>query len=319
MKKRFRIKKSVFGAIFLATILWTYTTLKNEYVTFVKIPLKVIMPNNRAIENPIPRTLDIEVKGKGWDIFNLMFFNTSKEIALDLSKQKLDKNNFEVGRQQLLKSVRYIGNLESIDALPDNIEFRTGISGEYFVDIRPTVRIRPKPGFILVDGPFVEPSKVRIKGNNKIVSKIEYWDTENILISDVANQFRRKVPLKDTLESIVAKSRQSVYVFGRLEQIAEKTFYDIPITLINGKAEDYQIMPLHFDVIIKGGITAISQAQRSDIELILNADDIYSSKTATAMVKAKLKGQVKLSNPNLLYVYAFKNSKDKDMLDFATW
>lgn len=319
MKKKFKMKKSIFGAIFLATILWTYITLKNEYVTFVKIPLKVIMPNNRAIENPIPRSLDIEVKGKGWDIFNLMYFNTSKEIALDLSKQKLDKNNFEVGRQQLLKSVRYVGNLESIDALPDNIEFRTGISGEYFVDIKPTVSITPSPGFILVDGPYVEPTKVRIKGNDKIVSKIDYWETENINIRDVANQFRRKVPLKDTLESIVAKSRQSVYVYGRLEQLAEKTFYDIPVTLINGKAEDYQISPMRFDVTVKGGITAISLTQRSDIDLILNVDDIYNSKTATAIVQAKLKGQIKLSNPTLMYVYAFKNSNDKNMLDFATW
>lgn len=319
MKKKFKINKSVFGAVFLAIILWAYTTLKNEYVAFVKIPLKVQMPNNRAIENPVPKQLDIEVKGKGWDIFNLLYFNTSKEIILDLSKQNFEQNNFDVGRQQILKSVRYIGNLESIDALPDNIELRTGVSGEYFVNVIPDVKIVPADGFILVDGPYVEPSKIRIKGNNKVVSNIHSWETANTTIKNVSNKFRAKVTLKDTLESIVVKSRQSVYVFGRLEQVAERTFTDIPVTLVNGKAEAYAIMPLKFDVTIKGGITAVSKAKRSDIQLILNAEDIYNSPNATALVTAKITGQVQLSNPTLMYVYAFKNSSEKNMIDFATW
>ena len=317
MKKKFKVRKSIIGALFLATILWVYTTLSNEYVTFVKVPLKVIMPNNRAIENPIPKTLDIEVKGKGWDIFNLLFFNTSKEISLDLSKQRLSKNNFEIGRQQILKSVRYAGNLDPIDVLPDNLEIRTGISGEYFVDVVPKVNIVPANGFILVDGPKVEPEKIRIKGNNKIVSSIKNWKTEEITITNVANKFRQKIPLKDTLESIVAKSRQSVFVYGRLEQIAERTFHDVPYELINGKAESYDISPSRFDVTVKGGITAISQVELSDIELTLDANDVYSSKSATALVKAKVKGQVKLSNTDLMYVYVFKKAESKNMIEFA--
>lgn len=317
MKKKFRVKKSLVGAILLAMALWTYTTLNNEYVTFVKVPLKVIMPNNRAIENPIPQNLDIEVKGKGWDIFNLMYFNTSKEISLDLSKQRIEKNDIEVGRQQILKSVRYIGNLETIDALPDNVEIRTGISGEYFVEVEPNVKIIPTQGFILVDGPFVEPERIRIKGNDKIVSNIKTWKTEYAIINDVANKFRARIPLQDTLETIVSKSRQSVYVYGKLEQIAERTFKDVPYTLINGKAESYDIMPKRFDVTIKGGITAVSEIELSDIELILDANDVYSTNTSTVLVKSKIKGKVKLSNPTKMYVYVFKKSNQKNMLEFA--
>jgi hypothetical protein len=317
MKKKFKVRKSIIGAIVLASILWVYTTLNNEYVTFVKVPLKVIMPNNRAIENPIPKTLDIEVKGKGWDIFNLLFFNTSKEIELDLSKQKLNKNNFEIGRQQILKSVRYAGNLDPIDALPDNLEIRTGISGEYFVDVVPVVNIEPKPGFILVDGPNVEPEKIRIKGNNKIVSDIKQWETEEVSISNVSNKFRKRIPLKDSLESIVAKSRQSVFVYGRLEQIAERIFRDVPYSLVNGKAESYDISPSRFDVTVSGGITAISELNLEDIELTLDANDVYNTKTATALIKTKIKGKVTLSNPNLMYVYVFKKRESKDMIEFA--
>lgn len=317
MKKKFKVRKSIIGAIFLASILWGYTTLNNEYVTFVKVPLTVTMPNNRAIENPIPKTLDIEVKGKGWDIFNLLFFNTSKEISLDLSKQRMSKNNFEIGRQQILKSVRYVGNLESIDVLPDNLEIRTGISGEYFVDVVPSVSIVPTPGFILVEGPNVEPEKIRIKGNNRIVSGIKVWETEEITLMNVANTFRQKIPLKDTLESIVVKSRQSVYVYGRLEQIAEKTFRDVPYTIINGKAESYDISPSRFDVTIKGGITAVSQMELSDIELTLDANDVYTTTTATALVNAKIKGPVELSNTDLMYVYVFKKAESKNMIEFA--
>jgi hypothetical protein len=315
--KRIKIRKSIVGAIVLATTLWIYTTLNNEYVTFVRVPLNVIVPNNRAIENPIPNSLEVEVKGKGWDIFNLLFFNTSKEIILDLSKQNIDKDNFEIGRQQILKSVRYVGNLESIDVLPDNVEFRTGVSGEYFVTVIPKVEIIPKKGFILVDGPNVEPEKIRIKGNNNIVSKIEGWETSYSTIEDVSNKFRIKVQLKDTMNSIIKKSRNNVFVLGELEQIAYKTFHDIPIKLINGKAESYDISPRKFDITVKGGITAISNFSSNDIELVLNANDVYKSKTATALISVKLEGEVELSNTNQLFVYAFRNSKEKNMIEFA--
>ena len=317
MKKKPRVNKSIVGAILLAITLWAYTTLNNEYVTFVKVPLKVIMPNNRAIENPIPQDLDIEVKGKGWDIFNLLFFNTSKEISLDLSKQRIEKNDIEVGRQQILKSVRYIGNLETIDALPDNVEIRTGISGEYFVEVEPNVKIIPTHGFTLVEGPNVEPERIRIKGNNKIVSNIKTWKTEYTIINDVSNKFRVKIALQDTLESIVAKSRQSVFLFGKLEQIAERTFKDVPYTLINGKAESYDIMPKRFEVTVRGGITAVSQVERSDIELILDANEVYNTSSSTVLLKSKVKGKVKLSAPTQMYVYVFRKSNEKNMLEFA--
>ncbi|PKL80621.1 MAG: hypothetical protein CVV25_03730 [Ignavibacteriae bacterium HGW-Ignavibacteriae-4] len=317
MKKKPRVNKSIVGAILLAITLWAYTTLNNEYVTFVKVPLKVIMPNNRAIENPIPQDLDIEVKGKGWDIFNLLFFNTSKEISLDLSKQRIEKNDIEVGRQQILKSVRYIGNLETIDALPDNVEIRTGISGEYFVEVEPNVKIIPTQGFTLVEGPNVEPERIRIKGNNKIVSNIKTWKTEYTIINDVSNKFRVKIALQDTLESIVAKSRQSVFLFGKLEQIAERTFKDVPYTLINGKAESYDIMPKRFEVTVRGGITAVSQVERSDIELILDANEVYNTSSSTVLLKSKVKGKVKLSAPTQMYVYVFRKSNEKNMLEFA--
>ena len=95
------------------------------------------------------------------------------------------------------------------------------------------------------------------------------------------------VPLQDTLESIVAKSRQNVYVYGKLEQIAERTFRGIPYKIINGKAENYEITPQRFDVTIRGGITAVSEIEISDIELIIDANDIYWSNSSTAFVPAK--------------------------------
>ncbi len=316
-EKKLKIRKSIVGAIVLATTLWIYTTLNNEYVTFVKVPLKVVVPNNRAIENPIPNSLEVEVKGKGWDIFNLLFFNTSKEIILDLSKQNINKDNFEIGRQQILKSVRYVGNLESIDVLPDNVEFRTGVSGEYFVSVKPNVKIVPKKGFVLVDGPKVEPENIRIKGNNNIVSNIENWETDYSVIDGVSNKFRTRVLLKDTLSSIIKKSRSNVFVVGELEQIAYKTFHDVPYTLINGKAESYDITPKIFNITIKGGITAVSNFTVKDLKVILDANDIYKTTTATSNLKVELKGEVELSNTNHLFVYSFRNSNEKNLLKFA--
>ena len=119
------------------------------------------------------------------------------------------------------------------------------------------------------------------------------------------------------METIVAKSRASVYVYGKLEQIAEKTFNDVPYKIINGKAEEYDIMPKRFDITVRGGITAVSNVKLSDIELILDANDIYNSETATALLSYKIKNGLKIANTNMLYVYAFRNRNADNMIEFA--
>ena len=89
-----------------AIALWSYTSFNSTYKTFISVPINVILPKERAIEAQIPRFVDIEVNGTGWNIFNLIYFNNSKKIIVDLSNKVIEDSIYTISRNELVKSVQ---------------------------------------------------------------------------------------------------------------------------------------------------------------------------------------------------------------------
>lgn len=314
MKSKIKIKKSYIGAFFLALALWGYTKLNGDYRIRLDLPLNVEMPPNRAIENVLPKTLKIEIRGKGWDLFNLVFFGSNKKINLDLSNQNITKNNIEVGRQQILKSVDPLGDLQPIDVLPEYFEIRTGVSGEYFVNIVPDLNIKPSSGFTLIDEVNIKPERVKIKGNNKVVSNISNWKTKNITLENLNSNFRRSVPLSDTLSSIVELSRKYVSVIGKIEQIAEKTFYDIPLKVINGNLEGKEIFPKRLNITIRGGLSFVSKVQRDDLSIYINKTDIDESENGLVQINYSIPENIEIIQPNDLIATVYNVTSKEEIV-----
>lgn len=118
MAKKFKIRKSLIGAILFAIALWAYTNLNKEFTETIEINFEVNLPSNRALIEK-PQKTYLKVKGKGWDLFNLKQFNKSRRINLDLSGTSIIDDEFEIGRTQLINSVENIGNMTPIEVIPE--------------------------------------------------------------------------------------------------------------------------------------------------------------------------------------------------------
>ena len=208
------ISKSFLGSVAFAFALWFYTTLNSEFVTIVKIPFSVILPAHKALETQLPSIISVEVRGTGWKLFNLLFFNSAARCQLDLSLEKLSNISFQAHRNDIIKSLQYMSNVEALDVWPQNLDIETGSIGEFSVLVEPDIKIIPRDGFTLVGKISVKPDLINIKGNLKIVSNINSWKTQKTEIYDSYLPVSQIVPLSDSLKNVVELSHSQVRVIA---------------------------------------------------------------------------------------------------------
>lgn len=302
-------KKGILGAILFAIALWFYTNLNQEFYTTIKIPLKIITSENRSIEltgkegllNEVP----IEVKGNGWQLFNLLFINPAYEIVIDLSNKDID-SIYQISKNDLIDNVKYLGNARAVSTNSPPITIKLGKIAVNSVEVKPRVRVIPKEGFLLVGKIKVIPDVINIKGNEKIVNQIQYWNTERKIFTDIDESFLFEVPLSDTLSNIISLSQKEVKVSGEIQQVAEMTFFDIPIrTRGRDLGESHLLYPDKFKVTIRSGIELITKINPKDISLTVDYYQVLNDDTGVLIPEITVPENFRVLSIEPKYVYHY--------------
>ena len=272
-KERY-FSKSFWGSILMGIALWTYTSLNKEYITFVKVPLYIKIPENKSIENNIPKDVSLEIKDNGWHLFNLIFFNTAKRCNIDLSSSSIVGNSIQITRSTMLKSIEFL-NAQTSDIIPENINLQTGNVVISRVKINPLVYLKTKENFIRVGQINVSPEYIYIRGNEKNIKNIQEWSTKPIYLNDIYEPVNITSALSDTLKGMVKLSVNSVKVTCDIQALAETEINDLEINVVGGKLpENMAIYPKYFTAFIRSGINQIENINIEKINISLNYQDI---------------------------------------------
>ncbi|MCX8055767.1 MAG: hypothetical protein N3A67_08900 [Ignavibacteria bacterium] len=294
-KKAWYKSKSFWGSLLFAIALWSYTSLNSEYQTIVEIPLKITLPSNRALENVPPENVFVDVKGSGWNLFYLIFLNNAKICNIDLSREVLLDSIYRINKIDLQRSLKYLKNVSPINVLPENIQLITGKIEEYEVLVDPQITIIPRDGFMLIGKPIIDPLKVKIRGNDKIVSKINKWETENILFDNINSPILASVNLIDTLKGVVSVTPKKVLIKAEVQQSAEITIDDIAVDIVNGSLPAGHIIePPIISVVIQGGVGILSEITKFDISAVIEFDKIINDTTGIIKPVINLPSNVSL-------------------------
>lgn len=295
-------------SVLLAGALWSYVTLNNEYMAYVKLPINIILPSNRALEQSIPEEISVEVKGLGWNIINLWFFNTTAKCEVDLSNVVISQDDYKISRNDLLKSVQFLGNVEPLDIVPESIILRTGMVGAYKVPVIPAFVINPRKGFVVVGEPRLSPAFVTIKGNNKVVGNINYWPTAPISINDVFQPFRMPVPLADSLKGIVSLNNNIVNVSVDIQQKAEIEIHGVKLKVRGGALQnEHSLNPVSFVVTIQGPVGMVADMSKDNLVAYLNYNDVLNDSTGILIPNIEAPKSIKILNIKPRFVYHLKN------------
>lgn len=276
--------KTFLGALAFSIALWLYITLNTEFVSFVKVPLAVKLPGDKSIEKPIPKYVSVEIRATGWQIFNLKYLNTSAECNIDLSRGKIKDKNFVINRSDIIKNLENMGNVQTMDIVPQSVGLTLGKIGEYTVLVKPNVEIKPRQGYLLVGDIKTNPALVTIRGNDKKIRGINSWKTEYRIFKDVYEPINVKIPLSDTLTNIIKLSVKEVMMNADVQKIAEITIKDVPLQFEGADLPSRQsVAPLLFDITLRGGIHEITNLNYDDITISINTTDIVND--ATGLLK----------------------------------
>ncbi len=304
--------RTVIAAFLFAVSLWGYTSLNEKYTTRINIPLEVELPEDRALEESLPDDISLEVTGHGWHLFNIFFFNTSENCFIDLSRKRITDSIYTITRTEILKGVRNLMNVQATDVQPEYMQLMTGKITEKEVPVSPNLEVVPRDGFIMAEAVRVQPQRIIIRGNDKIIRNIESWQTSPTKMTDVYTDISINTSLKDTLGGIVELLPDKVVLSSRVEQFAEVTVYDVPIRINGGVlSKEHSLSAKKIDITVRAAASILDNLTADRFIVSINYNDIMTDSTGIVVptIESRDKLVVLKSYPEVIYHYKrFKES-----------
>lgn len=305
--RKLLFSKSVYGSIIFAVALWAYASLNETYVTLVQVPLIVNVPQNRAIENSLPFEINVEVKGTGWHLFNLIFFNNNKLCNINLDGTDIKDNFYLINRSVIVKSLENLVNVEAKEVIPETLSLKTGPISESFVEVKPNIEIKTAPGYTVVGDYLVKPSKIKVKGNEKILKSLSFISTNKVTFDNVRKSFVTNIFISDSIRTILKLSSNQVAVSINVQRIAEATFNDVPINIDWGNYKNKDIIkPEIISITLRGGINQIEKVTPDMITAYLDLKTIQNDTTGIIKPKISFPSGVEVISMNPPYLYHYK-------------
>ena len=296
--------KTFLGAFAFSLSLWLYITLNTEFVSFVKLPLKIQLPADKSIDEEIPKHISVEVRASGWQIFNLDFLNTAAECRIDLSRRKIEDSVFVINRTDIIKNLENLGNVQAIDVVPQSLVLSLGKIGEYSVVVEPDVEIIPAENYLTVGDIKTVPDLITIRGCDKKIRGITRWKTIHKVYEDVRYPIEDKIPLSDTLSNIIELSKRQVVLKADVQKLAEITIEDIPLQYTGADLPPtHRLTPLLFDITLRGGLREIERLNIDEISVSVNTAYVVNDTTGVIQPLIKVPDNIEVIQLYPPYLY----------------
>lgn len=248
-----------------ALALWIYISLNMTYTVDISIPVDIKTSSAQALTDELPNTIDVTVKGKGWELISI-FISKSTKYSLDISKYKKDAKiltgNFVNERINLHP------NVSVVKITPDTINISFDKISEKIIPVRNMITVNPKDGYGIAGKPLLEPDSVRVRGSYYILNKVKSVSTEELVFNDVNSDVSGKVRILDTLPNIISIDPKILDFSYSIQLTAEKNLEDITVE-VSGVPVDKEVLliPPKVNLSVRGGIEYVSGLSSSDIKV----------------------------------------------------
>lgn len=260
MNKNFRIFLLSF---FFATALWLYISLNLSYSLDVSIPFEIQTTKSQALTEEVPNTIDVKVKGKGWDLLNILI---SKDLKYSLDISKLKKDSKIITEQFVNERLNLQQNVSILEINPDTISINFDKVFEKLVPLKNNIVLNLKEGYSIVGNPVLIPDSVKIQGASYLLNKIKFIPTELKVINNVNSDIQGVVNIKDTLSSLIKVDLKQVNFRYRIQLSAEKNIDDIMINVLNvPQDKEVLLIPPKLNISLRGGVEQLSQITPADV------------------------------------------------------
>ena len=221
--------------LLMSLVILIFSKLSKEYTNTIAFKIqKVNVPQEYVILKDSNKTLNITLKALGFNW--LKYYVSNPELTIDFKKDVEKKKGYFVWNKAnvFLHSADYFGNqVTLVKVSPDELRFKYDVNLIKKVPVIGHVEINFKPGYDMSKPYGIEPDSISVIGPKLVVSKINYVETDSIVLNNVNSDISKPVSLNlpNNNKSVVYSINQ-VNITGHVERFTEGTL-KVPINIIN--------------------------------------------------------------------------------------
>lgn len=252
-----RKSHAIIASVILSILVWLSVSMNNQYSVAVSVPFRVTkLAAKLALARPVPHHILVRIHGTGWQVAS-SYLSTTASISFDASN--LTKRSVLLTSRDLGYALDVGSSADVLGFEPDTVLIEVDRRVTTKVPILPRITVVPREGFMIIGRPKVTPDSVKITGARTLVEKIKHWDTQPRKFGRVINGISATIPLSDSLSGIVRVGASEARIRVDVEQVADNTYSDIPITITrNTDSADVLLLPPTVNVTVRGGINEMA-------------------------------------------------------------
>ena len=214
------------GALLFAVVLWGIVSLSNQFTYSFEVPLRVELPFDQALTEPIPALVRVTTRASGWSLLKMLATERTECVVYPPPMVVPGDRIVGVGRNRLLASIRTnIPDAQQVSITPDSLTLAIGSVESKDVPISPEVTINTRRGFQVIGSLRLTPDTVKLIGSKKILQDITSWPADPLVLNDVHRPVSQYLWLSDTLRGIVTPQARRVELYAEADNPRALRFY----------------------------------------------------------------------------------------------
>ena len=258
----------------MSAIFWVLTTLNETYETDVEVRLELVdIPNNTVITEPLPDTIKVLVRDKGYYLVKYLYFDNMRVVRIPFALYSGQQSKGVVSPsdlQKLLRS-RFGETCTILSIKADHLDFFYSHGSQKKVPLIYSGTATAKTNFYVMNIK-VDPDSVIVMASNSALDTINAVYTEPKDIEDVDNSVTKLVPIARIWGAKTNLTQARVRVV--VDRLTEKLI-NVPVTAINLPSQLLlKTFPGRVDVKVSVGASMANRLRPEQFTVSVNAEDL---------------------------------------------
>lgn len=290
---KFKHYHIIIGAFLFALLMWVSVNMTYDYTTTYTIPIKLDnLPAGKILKYPIPKNLDVRIKGSGWHLTSL-FFSGNLELTID--GKKLTANTVTHTDALVTENIKLSSPISILDIYPDSLNFVIEDCLTKKVRVKPLINLDFLEGYGQAGEIEVFPDSIFVKGSQSNIGSIIDWKTKPVILNNLNKPVHIKLPLQEPPEYIINIELKEVDLRINVQPFAEKSYTGINIeTYYLPVNREVIFIPPKMDVILRGSIEKLSNLTNDSISAYIDFTTLVSDSSGYVNPEVNLPPDVKI-------------------------
>lgn len=276
----------------ISLLFWLLIKLSQEYKANREVALTYTLPADMSFVTIPPKTVQVTLEGRGWDLMYGYFGGRNNKLNFDLANlpsQTITNNQL---RGKMVENARS-SNVSVTDMSFDYITVKLGESASKKIPVTLERQLSFAAEHHLQAPIQVIPDSVTISGPNALLSDYISWPTTLLVLDDLKSNVDRPLTLQPNTKPQITLSTLMVQVRIPVEQFTEKSLF-LPVTVKNAP-DSLKVFPNKVKTNFVVGLSQYDSISANDfqLEVDLNGVPINQSNNTAPIFLSKQPSEVK--------------------------